>query len=355
MGSVLQDLTDPYINLAFIAGNLALVLVLVVVFLIIVFRLRLIIALRREVIFNALWRPLLAQSMLGVNTATLPKLRRYERLIMIKAWNRTQETVTGDATACLNDFALNLSLDVLARKMLLRTNRSEQLMAIFTLGNLRDKSSWAELIAVARSKNPVTSLTAVRALVQIDAASAIPELMDSMLNRYDWEIQRIAQMLKLAKPEFERCLNMSLIDLHGTGLLRALHLADALHLRLSSSMLMEITRSNDSVAVLVQILKLAQLTPDFLIYARSYLQHADALVRAQASQTMGLIGEECDIPALAQMLSDEMWSVRYQAALALVQFPALKSGGLEGLIQKISDPKTLQLFHQIQSEKKSYQ
>jgi hypothetical protein len=62
----------------------------------------------------------------------------------------------------------------------------KRLMAIITLGHLREHSAWNDLAALAQSTHPIVSLSAARALVDIDPKAALALITPWIGARADW-------------------------------------------------------------------------------------------------------------------------------------------------------------------------
>jgi HEAT repeat protein len=71
--------------------------------------------------------------------------------------------------------------------------------------------------------------------------------------------------------------------------------------------------------------------PGQLPAARGLLRHPDAHVRSEAIAAVARLGDAADIRALAQLLEDAQWKVRFGAAQALAASPLLRAGELEAL------------------------
>jgi HEAT repeat protein len=281
----------------------------------------------------------------------LPVLRTRDRLNFLKLWNYLQESLRGEATASLNQVARRLHADAQARGLLRQGNRAERLIAILTLGNLRDRASWNDLLASAASRDNIASLNAARALIQIDPLAGVEHLMPLVLARQDWDVARLARMLGEARAAFGLLLTRTIVGLKAHQLLRALELVEALRLQLPAATLRYLLhRRHQPPAVLAAALRVASGAA-VLPTVREHMAHADWRVRAQAVHALSRFGEPADVTPLTAGLGDTEWWVRYAAAQALASLPFLGPEGLAELQSSISDAAARQILAQVAAER----
>ena len=174
--------SDPFAAVAFRVGVAALLLVLLMLALIVVLRFRLQRRQKREAAFNAVWRPLLVEAVSAdVLLTSLPELPRSDEVFFFRLWNYLQASLRGSANERLNRVARHLRCDQYARADLQRGNRTDRLMAIIMLGQLRDMDAWDLLAHQAGLPDSLASLNAARALVQIDPLKAIGLLLPMLV------------------------------------------------------------------------------------------------------------------------------------------------------------------------------
>ncbi|HJT21668.1 MAG TPA: hypothetical protein VJ746_14415, partial [Nitrospira sp.] len=147
-----------------------------------------------------LWQPVLAESLIEI-PAALPSLSSRDHISFLFLWNYLQESVKGDASEQLNRLARMVGVDAAARRLLRKANMRHKLLAVATLGRLRDASVWRELETMADGNAPALSLEALRAMVRIDAQAAIPILASLIGTRRDWSPLKIMAILNEAGPE----------------------------------------------------------------------------------------------------------------------------------------------------------
>jgi hypothetical protein len=336
---------------AFVTGSVALALTALLLLLTVALRISLKRRERHALQFTALWRPVLMNALVDPAACELPVLQARDWLNFLKLWNYLQESLRGEATDSLNQVARRLHADAQARGLLRRGNRAERLIAILTLGNLRDRASWDELLASAAGRDYIASLNAAHALIQIDPMAGVEHLMPLVLARQDWDIARLARMLGDARAAFGLLLTRTIVGLKAHQLLRALQLVEALRLQLPAATLLYLLhQQHQPPAVLAAALRVAHGAA-VLPTVREHLSHADWRVRAQAVHALSRFGEPADVTLLTAALGDAEWWVRYAAAQALASLPFLGREGLAELQSSITDAAARQILAQVAAER----
>ena len=196
-------ISDPVLQVALWAGLIALALTAVMALAIVLLRLALLRDQQRWDRFVQTWRPLLLALMMDDEVAAsdgLPPLLPRDRQRFLRLWVYLHESVRGEAGDRLNVAARHLGMDATARRLLRRGSRAARLQAVLALGFLRDAQAWDGLVRLASAPDPLVSINAARALVQIDAIKAADILMPLVLSRVDWDIARVAGMLTPSMP-----------------------------------------------------------------------------------------------------------------------------------------------------------
>jgi HEAT repeat protein len=318
---------------------------------------------RRE--FLSLWQPILVRSLQGT-FSVVPHLRRRDLVNFLLLWNHLHESLLDEAKDHLNQIARSLSIGDTALRMLTRRNLRERLLAIMALGHLRERAAWDSLFEIAENDGAVLSVAAARALVMIDAVTAIPRLMPLMIKRDDWPAARVAIVLQTAGPDvisdqiattaIEYAREHDLKD-DGAGLPeetinRSARLVRYLELAHTVSTLRAaraIAASSHDPEVLAGCLRLLKSSED-LPLVRACLAHKDWRVRVQAAAAIGRIGEDDDEALLVPLLSDRQWWVRYRAAQALARLPSMREPGLRRIQAEKADPFARDILNQAIAE-----
>lgn len=341
--------SDPYLYLAFWTGVGAFSLTLLFVLLIIGYRLYWRWLEHHEEAFMALWQPLLMRLMMGDDIAALPRLHRRDHWLFLKLWNHFQESLRGNATARLGEVAFRLGCDTMARELLQRGNRTEQLFAILTLGHMRDRSAWASLCTQLIRPNRNGSLYAARALIQIDATEGARVVVPHLLQRDDWEMARVAVLLQEYRDALGQELVPGLPDLPPARRLRALRLAEALHLQVPCDILLPWLQPDQPADLLMAALRLAP-GQQALVAVRTLADHPDWRVRVQVARALGRLGDPLDAMLLVRMVTDAQWWVRYRAAQALASLPFTTPEQLRGMLMSLPDRYAREITAQVLAE-----
>ncbi|WP_447986488.1 HEAT repeat domain-containing protein [Nitrospira sp. Nam74] len=284
--------------------------------------------LRRRNRFHAAWRPLLVQSLSDI-PQSVPPVDSRDTLNFLFYWNYFHESLLGeDKIVGLNQLARLAGMDRAALKLLKAKSLRKRLMAIITLGHLRERSAWNDLMALAQSSHPIVSLSAARALVDIDSKAALPLITPWIGARADWSPPKVAALLSqvgsafIAEPLSEAAMaatpDMAVRILHYLEVTRSTVALPAVRTLLA--------RDSTETALKVACLKLVGQfqDPKDLALVRSFVSHPDESVRAQAVAALGTIGMPADEGLLISLLSDLQWDVRYRAAEALAHLPLMK-------------------------------
>lgn len=346
---VYSTLSDPFLQLAFWVGTGALGFTLLLGAQIVLLRMALRRRQRREKAVIEKWRPLLNAAMFGEPLPSLPPLLPQEHNIFFKLWIHLHQSLRGDASAGLNAVAYRLQCDSIARGLLRRGRRAQRLLAILVLGHMRDRSAWQALMEQARLEDSTTSIQALWALVQIDAQPAVQQMLSLCIERRDWSLSQVVNILRDAGEVCVPVLAEAIEENNMDTLPRILRLAEALRVNLPAPLLAGLLRHR-SINVLAATLRLVG-TPALLDEVRAHLAHADWSVRVQVAKALGRIGDRSDVARLQQLLADPQWWVRYRAAQALVALPFLSSQEIEALRASATDRYAGDMLGQVFAER----
>jgi len=299
----------------------------------------------------ATWRPLLAQVALEQEPPALPQPRRRELPHLMEEWNAMHDALKGESGRRLNALAPRFGFDVTARRGLRSGSVSDRILAIRTLGNLRDASAWKELQEQLVSENSLVSFYAAAALVSIDAQRAMPGIMRELSERESWPAEAMARLLTDAGAEIARepirALMLSLAPDKVPPLLPWLSHVDAV---LGSEVAFEILRRNPEhegiVSAALPVLQDPALLPELTRYAGS----ASALVREHLAETLGRLGALDQEELLVRLMGDRVWWVRYRAAQGLLRLKGMDEARLLAVRARLSDRYAADMFEQAVAE-----
>ena len=322
--------SDIFLESALVLAACVALLTLLLLGLIVVLRWRRAHEFRRVQSFEKRWRPVLMAASMGPVGGALPALASRDQFAFLKLWNYLHESLHGEASQHLNALARRLKCHEAARRMLDARDRATRLLAILTLGHLRDDAARHALRSAAARPDTVLSLLAARALIQIDAAGGAETLFPLVVSRRDWDIARLSRILAPAREACRTLISESIMRLGQPARMRALELAAALRLDLPSRHLVLLLRPGEPPEAIAASLRLVR-HPQHVPAMRALLGHADWRVRCESIAAIARLGEPADVRSLARLLQDEQWWVRYGAAQALVDSPLLRPGELEEL------------------------
>ena len=246
-------------------------------------------------------------------------------------WNHLQESFVGDAKNRLIAFAHLCHVDRIASALLKSGTKRERLIAISSLGHLKDKSAWASLHALMTASDPVVALVAARAMVQIDPRKAMPLLVPQITTRREWPPSKIAAILKEAGPEvISNPLAAAALYASPEDAPRVIRFLPLGHHATIAPTIHRILEMNTNPHVIVACLE-ALSDPIDLHKVRLFIGHDHWRVRMAAAAALGRVGTKGDVPLLIDRLSDNNWWVRYTAARSLAKLPWMNSATLRDL------------------------
>ncbi len=299
-----------------ISGAIVATLTLLLTIQVFVMRLLLIARSRRAERCLSTWQPILFRAVEGL-PSELPRLAGRDVPTFLGLWNHLQASVVDDAKERLNEVARRAGIPEIARAMVRRGSLSRRLLAIVTLGQLQDRSTWNALCACAAGPHVVLSLTAARALVQIDREAAIRQLMPAIGTRLDWPMARVASLLRDAGPDVvSDALAAAAIAAPPREASRLIRYLDVVHSEAAIPAVRQIMSRSDDKDVIAACLRVVQ-DPEDLDVIRRFLDDPRWEIRVQAATAVGRLGTADDEQRLAQCLCDPEWWVRYRAAQAL--------------------------------------
>lgn len=293
---------------------------------------------RRRQRMLAVWRPILAQSLIEA-PETLPPIHPRDRVLFLYVWNHLQESIKGESSDELCTIIRQTGMDRVVRHYLTNGTLRQQLLAIVTLGHLKDRSAWAPLAELSHDANAFRSIEAARALVRIDAMRAIPVLVPLIAKRADWSPLKVLTILQGAGEE-------PVVQALGQAALNAPPVIAARLIRFLASV-----RNHRALPAIRQLLHAALLHDDVLAAAlslfgqcsdprdlpvvRRSLTHRTWFIRVHAATALGKMGVEEDEGLLTGLLEDSHWWVRYRAAEALSLLPSMTEEKLSLLVQTL--------------------
>jgi hypothetical protein len=298
------------------------------------------------------WRPLLTRVAIEDGAPPpLPAIHRRELPYFMEEWNALHDALRGVSIERLNALAPRYGLDVNARRGLQSRSISGRILAIRTLGHLRDVSAWKGLQDQLASSNALVSFYAAAALVSIDATRAMPGIMLQLSERESWPGEAMARLLVDAGSDISRepirALMLSLAPDKVPSLLPWLSHVDAV---LGSEVATELLRRNPDHDGIAAAALLVVQEPALLGELAGFADSADAHIRENLAQACGRLGDLGETDLLVRLLSDRVWWVRYRAAQALLKLKGMDSARIEAVRAGLRDPYARDMLEQARAE-----
>lgn len=286
----------------------------------------------------ATWRPLLAAVALDDPQPALPPLRRRELPHLMEEWNAIQDSLKGESRERLNALAPRFGFDVTARRSLRSGSIADRILAIRTLGHLRDASAWRDLQEQLVADNALVSFYAAAALVSIDAQRAMPGIMRELSERESWPGEAMARLLVDAGADIARepirAFLQSLAPDKLPPLLPWLSHVDAMF---GSEAAIEVLRRHPEHEGIVSAALTAVQDPAELPALARYAASPSAQVRENLAEALGRLGGLDEAEQLVRLMSDRIWWVRYRAAQGLLKLKGMDDARLIAIRASLTD------------------
>lgn len=300
----------------------------------------------------AIWMPVLAETTLQM-PASIPPLYRKHLNTFLYEWNKLHMLVRGDATTRLIDLARQLKLENYAYKMLESRSVPTKMLAIITLGNMKAQSAWNNLMDLLHGNNLILSLTAARALTQIDHKNAIQDILPEVIKQREWPTPHVSSILKKTDPILLcNVMGQAIRQANENDLPHLINLSIGnTHCETIGMAILEVLKKSTNEQVIAACL---HSIDDYrgIVYARHYATHPQGYVRVHAANALGRIGLKEDVEILVGMLSDKEWWVRYRAAQALTSMPFLNVDAIENIKNSLQDKFAKDILTQVLEERR---
>lgn len=308
---------------------------------------------RRRARAVAHWRSIIANAMASpaeLDATPLPKFQFGARQDFLWLWNHTRNMVEGAAGDRLNELVHRLNLVEWVRRRSKHSHLGTRLLAIQTLGYLKDETSWDAILAACDDENMSISITAAEALAAIDPARAVMMLIPKIGDRRDWPKTHVFRLLQkagseaISEPLYRAIRTGSAADaayLLQFAVLAEFDVRDAI-----AAETMAKRKDPNALAAALKISSGYGRTPRL----HELSKHRVRYVRMQAARLLGRTGRLEDRRRLEEMLTDEEWWVRYRAALALARMLDITSADLAAMRARQIDPYARDILEQAVAE-----
>lgn len=265
---------------------------------------------------------------------TSQKVPKSYMLDFLRLWNHYHESLKGESLKDLNHLGYTLKINKVCQKWLTHFSIRKRIMALITLGNLADKTSFEKISKEIHNKNPLIASMAARSLVKIDEDKAMDHIVGFLLSDrnlfsenissiFTKEILKNVNSYKLAEPFLKKLKRSSIKQK-----LFLLEYFPYLPYEKYIPTIREMLNNTFHPEILCRCLKLLK-DPRDLSYAKRYLDSHFWFVRLQAVRFLGQVGTKEDLPLLLNALNDSNWWVRYRAAEALIKLPGIDASHLK--------------------------
>jgi hypothetical protein len=299
------------------------------------------------------WRIIFARAMMSDDdalNAPLPRIRRSDRTDLLEEWNSARSIVEGSAADNMITLARRAGVTELASRLLKKRRVRPQILAAQTFGNLRDADRYDDLRSLVDSSNTALSITAVMALVQIDADKGISVLVPMIEKRRDWPKNRVSIALREAGSErISEPMYRAIRSAKNADKAYLLQFAQLVESEVLDALIDDLIRENNDPAVLNAALKLVRGYRGVPRIA-SLTQHDTWYVRMQTAKVLGRMGQKEHLSLLESLLDDREWWVRYRAAQAIASLPFLGPNQLRQLPEKQTDRYAADILRQAIAE-----
>lgn len=348
----LSTSSDFVVQVAWWAGNAAVLGALMLLFCVFLLHARQHSLDRRRRNVIAKWRPILIETILHSRDESmkLPRLRSDDVEAFLHEWNVFHDSISGDAAIHLNQLARKLRVDRVAYRMLHNKRVYTRMLGVATLGHLKDQACWTLLEPELDADNLPLSLVAARALVQINAARAVPLIIPRILEREDWPPGRLGSLLQEAGPEaVTDSLRRAISSGAPEGISKLVVFLDAMPGPDADEIISQLLNNSDDGRVIASCLNMV-MNPADLPALRQLTTHHYWHIRMLSAKALGRIGEKEDTTQLVRLLTDPQWWVRYRAAQALARLPWMNQTSLVQIQSDQTDRFAVDILEQVMAE-----
>ena len=277
---------------------------------------------KRAIAFREVWEPIMLASLDRIPD-DLPPIEEKDHITYLIIWNYFQELLLDESKRNLQILANLTDLDLIAKRILRKRNIKGRLLAVNTLGWLKDKDSWNLLKKLLNHTDTTFSLAVARALIQINPRKSTWLILPLIAKRKDWSIERCADLIK--QMGVEEVADKLILQINRTPkhlLPKMIRFLDLLLPSETNPVIRRMLTKYEDKEISYACL-LAYKDVDNLQRIRFFLTHEDWEIRMQAAICLGKYGSEDDIDFLISTTEDSEWWVRYRSAQALARIPEM--------------------------------
>jgi HEAT repeat protein len=283
------------------------------------------------------WRRAMLEAMADPAAGTIAPIASLDFPEFLLLWNRLRAEQQGAPADNMAHLLRRHGLHDRALALLRHRSLRRRLIAMATLGLLRDERAWPALEAMAAQRSPVESFAAARALMQVEPRRALDALAGAIVQRDDWSIARLGCIFAELGPQIVTpTLTTMLVSRPRAGLDRVVKLAKFGDRGRVAPIMRGWLSASDHPDVIMAALDYVDDERE-LPWAREAASHAEWRVRMAAARALGRIGSASELPTLLELLRDPVWWVRYHAAQALTRLHGMTPEELQLIRENARD------------------
>lgn len=339
---------DPVIVYAFWLG--AAVAALAILMLLVILVLRQVVARRDRIHAAAVayWGKLLVPE--PNPEPEIPPLPARDLSGFLQVWNDVHESLRGRTTLYLARVAREVRLEDRLARSLKRGGFHGRLVSMIGLGNVHSPTSYGRIERYIDDRNPIVSLCAARALMQIDPSRAVSQFVPHIVQRSDWAQGSVAAILSEAGPgAVGETLAEATLQANVEIAPRLVRFLAGVSPEAAAPIIRKMLESSQDERLISTCLQV-MTNQDDLDRVRALLAHPRWHVRMQAAVTLGRLGLPGDEQRLIPILADPQWWVRYRAAQALQGMAFIGTEGLRRIQAEQKDKYARDIIQQVLAE-----
>ncbi len=287
--------------------------------------------------FNNQWSEHLTASSEG----PLPELPDHRLPWFVELWNRSCRQADDETRSHLRSVARELTLPDRLEPWLESNEMYRTLVALAFFGYLGDESHWSLVSRfVDADRPPVTVLTALRALGEMNPSRMVDRLVDQVKQRQDLPAVQVHRIM--ARVPAAPATEVLLTELDRADLEERLRLipylvdVDGSAARDWCLDRLDPETHPEELARILDVLETVGQTEDGRVVAE-LAGHPEWFVRVHVAITIGELGYEEGKDTLVRLLRDGNWWVRLRAARALKQLPLMTPADLKDILDDMTD------------------
>ena len=342
---------DPKVVFAFWLGVAVVVVALAMLVIIVAMRQSMLRKERNHQRAATFWRGVLEAAVAG-DTVHAPELPGRDLSGFIDAWNDLHGTrqLIGDPS--MQRVAREVGLQPKLHQALGQRGFHARLMALIALGYLKNRRDFERIARHLDDRSSIVSLSAARAMMQIDAHRAVALFVPQIVARPDWSQSGVVQILKEAGPgAVSDKLGEVVLQANAEVAPRLIRFLADVSPEQATVVIRRILKSSTDEHLISTCLQVMSTGAD-LDLVRPLLTRERWHVRMHAAAALGRLGGAGDEQLLVPLLADAQWWVRYRAAQALVRLPLMREGGAQRIRATQTDRFACDILDQVLAEEK---